>query len=440
MVLDDARRLLRLRIDGLFGSVSRTIDLSGDASVVILAGPNGSGKTHVLKLAHAVLAMDISALLDLPYEELSAEYDDESVLTCRRTESDALVELRFTRDFATRRESLAVNSEEFVADETDALPAWIRRVGDNRWFDERLGRSFGRADLQRRYGITVGSDSARTKLLDLNPWLADLVASASPTFIDTKRLDTPVGPRGSRDEWIHGISQPRGAAGRISDYTEQVRTQIAEARRESLARSQDADESFASNLLKRARRTVRQENLVRSFERLSRLSDELSENGLAGKAMSVTIPSDTNPTERRVLDLFLQDWERKLQPLLPVHRKVTALRRIVNGKFVGKTLALDSRGVLRFKSDDGKEVPVNVLSSGEQHLLALFTMLLFAANEGSLVFIDEPEISLHAAWKHAFVDDLEVVAELSSLRIVFATHSTAVINGRWELVQELGVK
>ena len=138
--------------------------------------------------------------------------------------------------------------------------------------------------------------------------------------------------------------------------------------------------------------------------------------------------------------LFLQDWERKLQPLLPVHRKITALKRIVNDKFVGKSLTLDSRGVLKFASDEGKEVPVGVLSSGEKHLLALFTMLLFAANEGSFVFIDEPEISLHAAWKHAFVDDLEVVAELADVQIVFATHSTAVINGRWELVQELGVE
>lgn len=64
-------------------------------------------------------------------------------------------------------------------------------------------------------------------------------------------------------------------------------------------------------------------------------------------------------------------------------------------------------------------------------------MMLFAAAPGSLVLIDEPEISLHAAWKHSFVDDVSRIARLNDLQVVLATHSTAIINGKWDLVREL---
>jgi predicted ATP-binding protein involved in virulence len=64
-------------------------------------------------------------------------------------------------------------------------------------------------------------------------------------------------------------------------------------------------------------------------------------------------------------------------------------------------------------------------------------MLLFSARSGSLVLIDEPEISMHAAWKHSFLDDISEVAKLSELQIVLATHSSAIINGNWDLVREI---
>jgi len=80
---------------------------------------------------------------------------------------------------------------------------------------------------------------------------------------------------------------------------------------------------------------------------------------------------------------------------------------------------------------------VSKLSSGEQHLVALFAMLLFSAGPASIVLIDEPEISLHAAWKHSFLDDISEVARLADLQVLLATHSSGIINGRWDLTEEL---
>jgi predicted ATP-binding protein involved in virulence len=121
-----------------------------------------------------------------------------------------------------------------------------------------------------------------------------------------------------------------------------------------------------------------------------------------------------------------------------MNEKIKTLRSILDSKLMpsGKYTRMSQEGKLEFRDPRG-EISVASLSSGEQHLVALFTMLLFSADQGSVVLIDEPEISLHAAWKHAFLADISLVAKLSGLQIVLATHSTAIINGRWDLTEEL---
>ena len=220
-------------------------------------------------------------------------------------------------------------------------------------------------------------------------------------------------------------------------YVGEIQSQVEDARRRSLNESQLADERFASNLLKAQKKPPPTAELASKYDELSRLSEDLSKNGLAGKVDSVVIPEKANETQRLVLDLFLRDWQKKLDPLLPIHRKLSALRNVVNNKFLDKSISFDVKGGIVFTASDGSAIRAEQLSSGEQHLLALFTLLLFAADEGSTVLIDEPELSLHAAWKHAFIDDIEEVARIGRLTIVLATHSTAIVNGRWELVQEL---
>lgn len=222
-------------------------------------------------------------------------------------------------------------------------------------------------------------------------------------------------------------------------YISQVAAQVSEARRQSLDESLDADQTFAARALRKARTTINEKGLKERYQRIADQHAELHASGMSVRPVDVRFPEErTNPTEKRILNVFLDDWERKLKPLLPIHEKLKSLRRIVETKFVGKEFSLSSRGHIRFRSKvNGRPVNVHSLSSGEQHLLALFTMLLFSANRGSLVLIDEPEISMHAAWKHAFLDDIEEVARISDLQIVIATHSSAIINGNWHLVQEI---
>lgn len=431
-------RPTRLEVLGLFGHIDHDVDLV-DSRANILAGPNGCGKTHTLRLLRAILALDFNELLALPFKSAVLGLSDGTALVLGRSGDgkQEIVRISRTDELGQIVGHTRATSQHFDPAAAQELPPWLHLVGEL-WVDDRSERTFTDREVERRFGIRVPDRNARAMLIHTNPWLQDLAAIPEPVFIDTKRLDTMPNVR-EDDQYAPLRSRHyKGAAARISQYTDQVRSQIQDAKGLSLEASQAADEGFAFNLMTMAHDTVNQRYIEREYARLAELNADLSGNGLSGRPIDVTLRSRMNPTEKRVLNLFLQDWVRKLEPLLPIHEKLTTLRRIINEKFHHKQMFVGTDGTLVFRHED-QEIPVSQLSSGEQHLIALFTQLLFSATPGSTVLIDEPEISLHAAWKHSFVTDIEEVAAISNLSIIMATHSTAVINGRWEIVSELGL-
>jgi ABC-type transport system involved in cytochrome c biogenesis ATPase subunit len=225
---------------------------------------------------------------------------------------------------------------------------------------------------------------------------------------------------------------------RIYDYVEQIQQQVQRARSEYSRISQSVDSSFAARALDSKEDPPSVGELRENFAELLELHGELLATGLAGESPGILMRSGAlSKAERRMVAVFLEDWRAKLQPLLPINEKLKMLQEVVGSKLYDKRLRLDENGRLHVETTSGWEVPVEKLSSGEQHLLALFAMLIFTASIHSVVLVDEPEISLHAEWKHAFLDDIRRVADSSDLHFVLATHSTGIINGQWDLVEEL---
>jgi ABC-type transport system involved in cytochrome c biogenesis ATPase subunit len=436
------RQIRTFAIEGLFQrSIVHKIEFSQNSPVTILSGPNGVGKTHILRLIYAILGGDTFTILEIPYHRVEMDFSDgkKLIVTRIKNEDDPRISLTF-EGYGPRGGKLGHIS---IHDDDPRVmiepEERFRRHSEGIWIDTLTGELLSSAELRRylsdrprsrhRAAQTTFRRRYRDRVFGGEPWLQEILESRPPIFIDTKRLDTPKPKSGPE------APQP---SSRIDEYIEQVRLQVAEARRASLAVSQEADKDFAARVLRPSKKTVREEELKKRYEEIAEQNAELYRSGLSNTEVNVEFPSGgVDATERRVLSVFIDDWRRKLEPLLPVNDKLQILQRIVNEKFVGKRLRLNNAGSLVFVAD-GEIIPVSVLSSGEQHILALFTMLLFSANAGSVVLIDEPEISLHAAWKHAFVDDITEVASIADLQIVLATHSSGIINGRWDLVQELG--
>ncbi|MCR2824292.1 AAA family ATPase [Microbacterium sp. zg.Y909] len=407
------------------------------AEPTILLAPNRAGKTHILRLTAAALSLDAQTLLETVYDELSIEFSDGYCLTATRRVEDRgpRVSMRALLYGEQAGAGLSIAMEDL--DTPQVLPPGIAKVGPGRWVNERTGMQLGAHDLKRRYGVEADALAGRLKEA---PQIEQLCGHPRPVFIDTWRLDARADDSRMLGDW----GSPRGrsgaaAASRIRGYTEKLSGEITEARRASVQATQSADLSFAQRALEAADRTIKEAELHKRYDDTVERYEALARNGLAVGEAPIPFPERTSPTVRRILSVFLDDWDRRLEPLLPVNEKLQTLRDILDSKLApsGKRTSISARGALEFHNVSGLRLPVSRLSSGEQHLVALFTLLLFAAKPGSLVLVDEPEISLHAAWKHAFLTDITRVAEVSNLQIVIATHSAGIVNGRWDLTEEL---
>jgi len=174
------------------------------------------------------------------------------------------------------------------------------------------------------------------------------------------------------------------------------------------------------------------EAIQEKYDAQNTLRQRLAEISLLDARPDLPLPKrDLENWERRVLWTYLSDSDQKLATFIPILERATLLKDIVNSRFLFKDLAVDRDRGFRFETEQGGDISADLLSSGEQHELVLTYELLFQAKRGSLVLIDEPEISLHVGWQKEFLSDIIRIAKVSSLRFIIATHSPQIINKWW---------
>lgn len=110
---------------------------------------------------------------------------------------------------------------------------------------------------------------------------------------------------------------------------------------------------------------------------------------------------------------------------------------IVNDIFINKTVSVTDSGKIVITMDNGTALQLSRLSSGERQILIMFYILLFHSEPGSLVILDEPEISLHVSWQQKLGNVFQDICRVRNLQMIVATHSPQVIHDKWDLAREL---
>ena len=83
---------------------------------------------------------------------------------------------------------------------------------------------------------------------------------------------------------------------------------------------------------------------------------------------------------------------------------------------------------IRFSQIGETLVPYQ-LSSGEKQMLAILLTVLVEDQQPYILFMDEPEVSLHIEWQKRLID---LIVELNpNVQIILTTHSPAVIMNGW---------
>ena len=78
---------------------------------------------------------------------------------------------------------------------------------------------------------------------------------------------------------------------------------------------------------------------------------------------------------------------------------------------------------------NNRNISIYKLSSGEKQILLILLTILLQDNKQSIIFMDEPEISLHFDWQKKIIEFARKLNPNSQL--IIATHSPAVIMEGW---------
>lgn len=95
--------------------------------------------------------------------------------------------------------------------------------------------------------------------------------------------------------------------------------------------------------------------------------------------------------------------------------------------YTGKKI-IRTENEIRFSQIGETLVPYQ-LSSGEKQILAILLTVLVEDNQNYVLFMDEPEVSLHVDWQKRLID---LIMDLNpNVQLILTTHSPAVIMNGW---------
>ena len=208
---------------------------------------------------------------------------------------------------------------------------------------------------------------------------------------------------------------------------------------------------FPSHMLKGVRLEVVPEDakwirydLIRSVD--SNLSQAFTESdgfvrqaltALAGVGGGSLLDIQLYNLQRKYLDYQVNIGNRIIEQLQQGHadaaqqlsQKKTRFQDMVDELFVetGKRI-VRTENEIRFTQIGEMLVPYQ-LSSGEKQMLAILLTALVQDDQSYVLFMDEPEVSLHMEWQKRLID---LVVELNpSVQIIMTTHSPAVVMNGW---------
>ncbi len=93
----------------------------------------------------------------------------------------------------------------------------------------------------------------------------------------------------------------------------------------------------------------------------------------------------------------------------------------------GKTIDRSSNEIYFHHLDE--RIPPYKLSSGEKQMIIIMLTVLVENREPCVLFMDEPEISLHIEWQQRLLD---IITDLNpNAQVILTTHSPAVIMNGW---------
>lgn len=414
--------LTSIRFEKLFNRFDYCVELK-QGGLTIITGPNGFGKSTILRSIEA-LSKGIVGLIyfeRLDFKKITASFDKGTAITIEKTdESVSINGIKYT-----------TSSIRNITEKNHGRRQLYIKTEDDEWISTRDGRPLTYneyVDELYNKGLLdpdkMVLDSAyNEELISILRMMKQLTDDIF--FVQEQRLIKEKYNRYGEQKTINAIEE---LPNRLKELMSKVQQDY------SIVASK-LDSTYPNRLFEtqagitEAQYNIKMQEMAAKFERMSQY--DLSAMKKPGKLQF-------NEEHAKALKVYFDDFEKKYKAYEDFINKLDLYTDIINQKLKFKSIKISMGSGISVIDDNGKELELSQLSSGEKQEIVLFYDLIFVTQKNVLLLIDEPEISLHITWQKKFMDDLLKIIEYKGFNVIVATHSPQILNNHWDLQIDLG--
>lgn len=405
--------LKKFIVKGLFKIYDHTISFppldtkSQSASTIMIHGENGIGKTTILKMIEGVLRLKFDVYRKVPFKSSELQFSNNKKITIQpKYEKDKLIFLHIKYDDVEVKldpEKIGPLNEK----EEPKQNSFIKKYNE-----ETNEIAFDLIDTKRLL-IHMQNEIEENKNQEKN-----------------KLLQNAKNHLKRSNDNIDDLS------GKVKRF---IRNSQINYRRYFHTQEPELFEKLMGALETIEKTEYNEKDLIDKLKAISQKDEKyetsrigLSKENFVLSKIQATIKkskaSDNKNVQLAILNSYIEVLETSQNERILIANRLLTFERLVNSFFKNKTIAVSVKEGLTITTKSGDLITEFELSSGEFHLLYLMVSALITKRLGTVIAIDEPEISLHIKWQRKLMSSLIECSSNANPQFIIATHSPDVIS------------
>lgn len=413
-------QIITLKINRLFGLYDYTLNFdTQDSFLSLITGPNGYGKTTILKIIRNLNQSNLYYFYSLKYDEIEFCFDDRSVL-------------QISQGYTNQHEELLAG---------DGLDESFSKIKEVRFVWQKDGKRIAtfvynetniekaikylRYDVVELRRISYLQHHQRERILLDCPTFNEYIAHSQnqdrflmqlqtirTTFVPANRI------------YVENLSENEQLP--ILRISSSLQTILEKSKVDFLSYSQYEDSSFIKEILSSKQCEIDKVKYEEICQDLRYQAQKLQSYTFTDNKIEIPEFSEINNS---ILAQYILHLSKKLHHCDTILNKIILFDEMLKDKhFSNKIISFSSQYGIRAISTNGDFIDIANLSSGEQNEIILLYNLIFEVPDKSILLVDEPENSLHVAWQKKIVSDFGKIAKLKDLQLIVATHSPSIVS------------